>query len=86
MGGATIDCYLLAWSKIALKFSSDIAQRILSSLKRLNLTKIDNMVLFVCSEAVKSKLVKLETGSTVIFPPTVSVHCMAILRCLNVYN
>ena len=31
------------------------------------------MCLLVCSEAVESKLVKLETIDTVIFPPTVSV-------------
>ena len=33
------------------------------------------MLLFVCSEAVESKLVKLETSHTVILPPMVSVLC-----------
>ena len=31
------------------------------------------MLLFECSEAVESKLVKLETSHRVILPPTVSV-------------
>ena len=36
------------------------------------------MLLFVCNEAVESKLVKLETSHTVILPPTLSdlCHCL----------
>ena len=44
-----------------------------SSLTRLDLTKKENMLLLECSEAVESKLVKLETNHTVILPPTVNV-------------
>ena len=36
------------------------------SLTRLNLTNIENMLCFVCSKSVESKLVKLETSSKVI--------------------
>ena len=43
---------------------------------RLDLTKQENMLLFLCSEAVESKLVKLETSRTVSVSPTVSVLCM----------
>ena len=50
----------------------------MQSLTRLDLTKQENMLLFVCSEAVESKLVKLETMHTVTLPPKVSA-----LRMLN---
>ena len=50
-----------------------ITVRLVSSLTRQDLTQKENMLLFLCSEAVESKLVKLETSRTVIFPPTVSV-------------
>ena len=43
------------------------------SLTRLDLINKENMLLLVCSEAVESGAVKLETGPTVKFPPTVSV-------------
>ena len=43
----------------------------LSSLTRLDLTNKDNMFFFVGSEAVESKLVKLETRHSKILPPTV---------------
>ena len=39
----------------------------------LDLTKEVNMLLFVCSEAVESKLAKRETSHTVILSPTVRV-------------
>ena len=42
---------------------------LVSSLKRQDMIKKENMFLFVCSEAVESKLVKLETSFTVILPP-----------------
>ena len=46
------------------------------SLARLELTKKENMLFFVCSESAESILVKLETSCTVILlPPTVSVLC-----------
>ena len=47
--------------------------QLVSSLTGLDLTKKENMLLFVCSDAVESKLVKLETSHTVILPTTVSV-------------
>ena len=43
-----------------------------SSLTRLELTKEENMLFVVGSEAAESKLVKLENSSTVILPLTVS--------------
>ena len=43
------------------------------SLTRLDLT--DKEVVFVCSEQIESKLVKLEIGRSVILPPTASVLC-----------
>ena len=46
-----------------------------SSLTRLDLTKEENMLFFVCSEEAESKLVKLEASHSVILPPTVSVLC-----------
>ena len=36
----------------------------------------EHVLLFVCSEEVESKLVKLETSRTLILPPTVSVLCL----------
>ena len=45
------------------------------SLTRQELTKNEHVLLYACSEAVESKLVKLETSRTVILPPTVSVLC-----------
>ena len=47
-----------------------------SRLTRLALTKKENMMLFVSSEAVESKLIKLETSCIVILPPMVSVLCI----------
>ena len=49
--------------------------RLVSSLTTLDLTKRDNELLFVCSEAVESKPVKLETSHTVILSTMVSVLC-----------
>ena len=46
---------------------------LVSSLIRLDLTNKETMLLFVCSEAVESKLVTLETSRAVILPPMVSV-------------
>ena len=45
-----------------------ITVRLVFSLKRLDLTKEENMLFFACSEATESKLVKLETSRTVILP------------------
>ena len=39
------------------------------------MTNEENMLLFVCSEADESNLVKLETRHTVILPFMVSVLC-----------
>ena len=36
----------------------------------------ENMLLFVCSEAVESKPVKLETSHTVMLPPPMTVLCI----------
>ena len=47
-------------------------------LTRLDLTKQEKMFLLLCSEAVESKLTKLETSRTVIFPLTVSVLYSAL--------
>ena len=44
-----------------------------NSLTRLNLTKEENILLFVNSEAVESNLAKLEASRTVILPPTMIV-------------
>ena len=46
-----------------------ITVRLVSSSTRLDLTKKENMLLFVSSEAVVSKILKLETSRTVILPP-----------------
>ena len=51
------------------------------NLTRLKLTHKENMFLFVCSETVVSKLVKLETSCTVILPPIVSVLCIKLITC-----
>ena len=73
------ECSLLGGSPLNSKGREDsplggrITVQLVSSLLRLDLTKEENMLFFVCSEAVESKLVKLETSRTVIFPPTVSV-------------
>ena len=45
-----------------------ITVQLVSSLTRLDFTSKESMLLFVCSEAVDSKLVKLETSRTVILP------------------
>ena len=50
-----------------------ITGQLVSSLTRLDLTKKGKVLFSTCSEAVESKLVKLETSHTVILPPTVSV-------------
>ena len=44
---------------------------------QFNTTGLDpkEKILFVCSEAVECKFLKLETSRTVILPPTVSVLC-----------
>ena len=39
----------------------------------MDLANGENMLLFVSSEAVESKRVKVKTNSTVKFPPTVSI-------------
>ena len=46
---------------------------LVSSLTRLDLTKKENMLLFVLSEAVQSELDKLETSHTVILLSKVRV-------------
>ena len=47
-----------------------ITVKLVSSLTRFDLTKEENMMVFVCSEAVEPKLVQLETSCSVIRPPT----------------
>ena len=69
---------------MVLTVGGRITVRLVSSLTRLNLTKEENnMLLFVSSEAVESKLVKLETCQTVILPPppTVRVLCLRWQCC-----
>ena len=57
-------------------FEGRITARLVYSLTRLDLTKGENMLLFVlCSEAVESNLVKLETSHKVRLSPTVEVLC-----------
>ena len=46
-----------------------ITGQLVSSLTRLDLTKKGKVLFSTCSEAVESKLVKLETSHTVILPP-----------------
>ena len=46
-----------------------ITVKLVSSLTRFDLTKEENMMVFVCSEAVEPKLVQLETSCSVILPP-----------------
>ena len=53
-----------------------IIVKLVSSLPRLERTKKENMLLFVCGEADESKFVKLETSHTVITPRTVSFLCL----------
>ena len=50
-----------------------IAVQLVSSLTRLALTKEENKLLFICSEAVESNLVRLVTSRTVMIHSTVSV-------------
>ena len=51
-----------------------ITAQLVSSLTRLDLTKEENLLFFVCREAATFTFVKLETSRTVILPPsTVSV-------------
>ena len=57
-----------------------ITVRLVSSSTRLDLTKKENMLLFVSSEAVVSKILKLETSRTVILPPMVSVLFSMVLN------
>ena len=70
---------------MVLTVGGRITVRLVSSLTRLNLTKEENnMLLFVSSEAVESKLVKLETCQTVILPPPNSegsLPPMTVLLC-----
>ena len=51
-----------------------------SSLTRLDLdlTKKENLLLFVCCEAVEFNVVKRETSCTVILPPMASVICLIL--------
>ena len=68
----TPNCYLY------YLLTADVSQRTLivwegslyscSSKTRLDLTEKGKLLFFICSEAVESKLVKLETSRTVIFP------------------
>ena len=51
-----------------LSVGKSIDVRLVSSLARLDLTIKENVRLIVCSEAVESKLDKLETSQTVILP------------------
>ena len=60
-----------------------ITGRLVSGLTRLYLTKHENMLFFVSSEAVESNLVKLETSCTVILPSTVSVLWCIIYKTFN---
>ena len=53
-----------------------------SSLTRLDLTYVENVLLFVCSEVVEYKLLKLETSHTVILPQR-SVFCCVNLHALH---
>ena len=57
-------------------------------LNKIGFDQNKNTLLFVCSEAVESKLVKLETSRTVILPPKVNVLWREGVRereryCLN---
>ena len=49
------------------------AQLVSSCFTGMNVTKQDNMLLFLCSKVIESKPVKLESNSTVILPPAVSI-------------
>ena len=57
----------------SLTVGGRITVQLVSGLTRLELTKKENLLIFVCSEAVESILEKLETSCTVILRPTVSV-------------
>ena len=56
-----------------------------SSLTRLDLTKEENMPLFVFTETTESKQVKLEISRTVILPPPVSILCFnwQVFLCIS---
>ena len=56
-----------------------ITVRLVSSLTSLDLTQEENMLLFVCSEADESNLVKLETSHGMILTPTTRVLCQSKL-------
>ena len=57
-----------------------ITVQLVSSLTRLDLTKKENMLGFVCSETAEVKLVKLETSR----PPMVSVRCTRYSTYINI--
>ena len=50
-----------------------ITEHLVSSLRKIYLTKKENVWLIVSTKSVEPKLPKLETGRTVILGPTVSV-------------
>ena len=52
--------------KRTLNVGGSITVQLVSRFKRLDLTKQENMLFFVCNEAAESKLVKLETSCSVI--------------------
>ena len=64
-------------TKRTLTVGGRITECLVSSLTRLDLTKEETMLLFVCCEAVESKLVKVETvqGCIMKLSPIVSVFC-----------
>ena len=53
----------------------DTPKNVTFLLSTLDLAKEENMLPFVCSEAVEFNLFELEISHTVIIPPTVSVLC-----------
>ena len=63
-----------------------ITIQLVASLTRHELTIKEKMPIFVGSEAVDSKLAKLNTSCTVILPPMVSVLCGQSYKYFTLVN
>ena len=57
-----------------------------SSLTRFDLTKEENILLIVCSKAVESELVNLETSHTVILNPMLRSICEQSYKHFTLIN
>ena len=70
----TYFCSIFGCNQRTLTVGGSITVQLVSSLTSVKLTNEGNIILFVCSEAVKCNLVKLETSHTVMLPPTAATN------------